>query len=373
MSATQNEPVRVLHVFGTMDRGGAEMRTLELMRALDPTAVTTQFLTLSGRAGALDQTIEQLGGTIHPCPLGTSFSRRFREVVEREQIDVVHSHVFDFSGFILREAARHGVRRRIAHYRSTSDGRASTPRRRLQRSVMRRWVRAHATSILAVSESAMAASMGPQWTQDPRCEVVYNGLDLGPFTAARDREGVLAELGLPQDARLVLHVGNQTAAKNHSRVLTVFGELLKQDASVRLLLVGAGTGLSALAATLPPGTALALGERHDVPRLMLAADVLLAPSVREGLPGAVLEACAAGLPVVATDLPGTKEIARHFEAVTCLSLDTDDKEWALRLRMALEVPDAEQRTRLRRFETSPFDLNAAIDRMSAHWGAHVDG
>ena len=57
------------------------------------------------------------------------------------------------------------------------------------------------------------------------------------------------------------------------------------------------------------------GERADVPRLLKAFDVLLFPSKWEGLPGAVLESCAAGLPVVASDIPGVLEIGRHFPTV----------------------------------------------------------
>ena len=73
---------------------------------------------------------------------------------------------------------------------------------------------------------------------------------------------------------------------------------------------------------------LGLGVRDDVPQLLKTADVLLLPSIHEGLPGVVLEACASGTPVLASDLPGVREIASRLPLVRYLPLTAADEEWA---------------------------------------------
>ena len=77
------------------------------------------------------------------------------------------------------------------------------------------------------------------------------------------------------------------------------------------------------------GVALA-GNRSDIVRLVKAADLMIFPSLWEGLPGAVLEAASAGIPVLASDLPGVRELAEHLSRIEALSLERADRDWALR-------------------------------------------
>jgi glycosyltransferase involved in cell wall biosynthesis len=101
-----------------------------------------------------------------------------------------------------------------------------------------------------------------------------------------------------------------------------------------------------------------LGPRDDVPALLAAADVLLTTSRREGLPGAVIEAAAAGIPVVAAAIPPCDEAAFHLPGVVTVPLEADDEVWAdvvedvVALRADRFAPD-----RVRAgFEASPFAL-----------------
>ena len=144
-------PMRVLHVFGTMNRGGAELRTLDVVRRSAGDGVVHEFATLTGREGVLADEIRALGGAVHPCALDASFAPRFIALIRRRRISVVHSHVFLTSGLVLALARAAGVPRRIAHFRSTSDGQPSTLRRRAYRRAMRALLDVAATDILGVS------------------------------------------------------------------------------------------------------------------------------------------------------------------------------------------------------------------------------
>jgi len=339
---------RVLHVFGVMDRGGAETRTLEVMRRAVGRGYTFDFCVLGARAGVYAPEIARLGGRVLPCPLASrplTFPVRLYRLLSDGGYDAVHSHVHQFSGVILLVARAAGVRTRIAHVRSSDDGRRPTPFRRLYRAAMRALVERHATRVVGVSASAMHAFWGPGWMRDRRKVVIYNGVEAaGPAGAperAADRAAVRRELGLGPESRIVLHVGRFAPAKNHAGLVAIAAPLLARRADAALVLVGDGPLRPAIAAAiaargLAPRTRL-LGARDDVPRLLRAADVLVHPSRWEGLPGAVLEALAAGLPVVASAIPPVLEIAHHVAGVT-LADPADPLGFAHAVEMVLAAP-----------------------------------
>jgi glycosyltransferase involved in cell wall biosynthesis len=375
------ERTRILHVFGRMHRGGAELRTLDLMRAIDRRRFQLHFCTLSGTAGSLAGEIRALGGDVHPVALGLSFPLRFHRLLRAQRFDVVHSHVHYASGLVLALARLRGVPVRVAHFRNTHDGKPDDWRYGMQRRLLRGLIDAHATHILAVCEGAMRVAWGPEWARDPRCQVIYNGLDLAPFAGAPARAAVRGELGFPADCPLYIHVGRLTRQKNQLRTVAIFARIRARTPEARLLLVGHGDG--ALEARLRErvadaslqGSVLFVGERADVPRLLRASDVLLFPSLWEGLPGVVLEACAAGIPVLASDLPGVLEIAAHFASVRALPLDVPDETWAHEaVRLAADrravVDDTGPRER---FAASVFDLRRCAEAMGHVWRGQAAG
>ncbi|HUT59065.1 MAG TPA: glycosyltransferase [Phycisphaerae bacterium] len=370
------KPIEILHVFSRMTRGGAEMRTLEILRHIDHRRYRLHFCALSGRLGTLDEEFRALGSRTYLLDLRQmGFARRFRKLLTEQRFDVVHSHVFYSSGLVLRLAAECGTPVRVAHFRSSHDGGGSSLPRRMLRKLMRHWIDQHATHILAVSESAMTAAWGPQSRSDPRCRVIYNGLDPSAFDGKADREGVRREFGLPGNALLYLHVGRFTKAKNHLRLVSIFAELLKRCPAATLLLVGGGNDeikrdVAARITGLGIGDRVVFcGERTDVPRLLKAADTLIFPSLWEGLPGAVLEACAAGTPVLASDLPVIREIAARLPLVHPLSLDADDERWARAIEaMATgSNSDSARQAAHRSFTDSIFTIDRCTETTSQVW------
>ena len=366
---------RVLHVMGHMQRGGAEMRLLEVMRHLCPSEFHADVCALSGLPGRLDDDVRACGGAVIPLKLNASFPRRFIRLLRKQRYDVVHSHVLHTSGAILFLAAAAGAPVRIAHLRAMDDGHTSTWRRRMQRNLMLHFIDRYATHIAACGEGAMNAIWRPGWQSDARCQIVYNSVDPTRFEVPPDSSRVRESLGLSRGSHVFLHVGNEVAEKNHRRLLAIFAEIAKTDASSRLVLVGAGTdnpqGISgrAIADLSLRDKVVSLGVRDDVPQLLKASDALLLPSRREGLPGIVLEACVVGIPVVATDLPGVREIASRLALVRCLPLSTPDCEWAA---TALAMPEEARRIGLRAkaadaFRASVFHIDRAVEAHRRLW------
>lgn len=129
---------------------------------------------------------------------------------------------------------------------------------------------------------------------------------------ARERDAVRAELGVPADAEVVLCVARLAERKGQPDLLRALGPLAGSRPRLRVLLVGTGPDegdLRGLARSLGIEARVHfVGQRGDVPDLLHASDVLCLPSRREGIPRAVMEAMAARLPVVATNVVGTRSL-----------------------------------------------------------------
>ena len=245
-------PIKILHLHGRMGRGGAEMRTMEILRHVDCRQFQLHFCAVSGCSAEFDEEIRDLGSEVHLlCRRDLSFQRRFRQLLLTHRFDVVHSHLHYISGSLLRTAAHCGIPVRVAHFRSSQTDQVDGLGRKLYRlawrlwvdryatdAVMRRWIDRYATDILGVSHWALDKAWRPDWQSDPRCQVVYDGLDLSEFNVAADPIGVRSEFSLPADAPLYIHVGRMNEAKNHARLVSIFAEVLRRDPAARLLMVG---------------------------------------------------------------------------------------------------------------------------------------
>jgi glycosyltransferase involved in cell wall biosynthesis len=139
--------------------------------------------------------------------------------------------------------------------------------------------------------------------------VVYCGIDLAPFTRQVDRAAVRQKLGLPLDKPVISYVARFVPHKNHAQLVRVADRLNRDGNPYHFALAGShGPLLSHLqeVAAARSDLSLFVGLR-DISDLLLASDVFFFPSLEEGFGLVAVEAAAAGLPVVATDLPTIRE------------------------------------------------------------------
>lgn len=364
--------IRILHAIGGLDRGGIETWLLHVLRRTDRRRFQMDFLVHTERAGAYDAEVRALGSRIIVCPRPRRpwryLSALDRALREHGPYDVVHGHLHRFSGVVLGAARRRRVPIRIAHsHVARIDGDAG-PLRRLYLRAAARSIRTHATVGLAASTQAAEDLFGTGWRTDPRWRILSYGIDLTPFAAAPERERVRAEWGLEPDAVVLGHVGRFEPQKNHAFLLEIMAAAARLDPRVRPLLVGDGPlrpKVERRAAELGL-RAVFTGSRPDVPRLMLGAmDVFLFPSRFEGLGLAMVEAQAAGLPVVATDLV-PDEATVVDRSIRRLPLHEPAEAWA---RAALGAPRPERGRCLEAVKASSFNLATTIDRVFAHYEA----
>jgi glycosyltransferase involved in cell wall biosynthesis len=178
-------------------------------------------------------------------------------------------------------------------------------------------------------------------------EVVPNGVDTERYRSvpAGTRERLRQSLGLGREFAW-LAVGRFEAAKDHPNMLRAFGRLTAEAGDAVLLLVGRGSlqaEIEALAGKLGlHGRVRFVGTREDVPELMSAADGYVMSSAWEGMPMVLLEAAAAGLPIVATRVGGNQEVVQ--EGVTGFLVPPgDDQALAAAMLGLMALPEAERR------------------------------
>ena len=339
---------RVLHVVGTMNPGGLETWLLHVLADAESDRFQFDFCVCGAEAGVYGEEVERLGGKILRCPRSRglwNFRRSFGRVLREGNYDVVHSHVLFFSGALLRWAKDEGVPIRIAHSHNADDGRPGTFTRLFYRKVMKSWINRYATHGLAASKLAAAQLFGKDWLSDKRFQTLDYGLKLHPFQELFDRREVRAELGIPQGAPVVGHVGRFDHSKNQRFILDTAGAVLKCKPDIHFLLVGDGPLRPEIDASVRQmGLSQRIhcvGIRTDVPRLMLAAiDVFLFPSLHEGFGLCLLEAQAAGLRCVVSDtIP--REVVRVPGSVEFLALSAGKDYWSTRIIQALDMPRLE--------------------------------
>lgn len=161
--------------------------------------------------------------------------------------------------------------------------------------------------------------------------VVYNGIDIDRFKSVEESKfAIRNSIGLKENDYVIGHVGRFSYPKNHTFIVDVFKEVLKQKPDAKLLLVGTGELKDSIKDKVKMlnlnNYVVFLDQRSDINRIMKAMDVFLFPSHYEGLPVSLIEAQAAGLRCVVS--ANVTEESFLTPSLYPLSLDCSAEEWA---------------------------------------------
>ncbi|GGH10925.1 hypothetical protein GCM10007036_07730 [Alsobacter metallidurans] len=223
--------------------------------------------------------------------------------------------------------------------------------------------------LICVSQSS-SESFGHAGVPVRLLHVIPNGV--APPRPRRSREDTRQRLDLDPESPVLLTVGRFTPQKGHAALLAAAPAILSERPDARFLWVGAGPLVDDLRGEIDrrglSDAILLLGRRDDVPDLMAGADLLVSPSLFEGHPLVVLEAMAAGLPIVATDVPGTRDAV---DRATALLVPPDDPPGLARAALAAlgDRRGAETRARAARDHWAErFDADRmAEDHLALYW------
>lgn len=355
---------RLLHIIPTLDQAGAEKQLSLLARGLDRGEFDTQVCVLT-RTGPLAAELEAAEVPLWPIEkrwkLDPLALRRLVRLIRRLQPDLVHTWLFAGNSYGRAAALRAGVPHLVATERCVDTWKVGH-----EFAIDRQLARY--TDKIVVNSSGVRDFYVAHQLPAEKFVVIPNGI--GPAKPpTRTREDLLAELALPPDAKLMGAVGRLWPQKRIKDLIWVTDLLKVIRPDIHLVIVGDGPQRDRLERYSHvidiEDRVHFLGHRSDVPELMPHFDVLLLASGYEGLPNSVMEAMAAGTPVVATDIPGNRDLVVDGETGFLVPLG-DRGEFAKRVQHLLD--DAELAQRLGEAGKQRITEHFSIDKMV---GAHA--
>ena len=339
-TATSNQnkrPTRVLHVVGSMNRGGVETWLMNVLRNIDREELAFDFMIHRSEVAAYDDEIQALGAGRYVCKWPSNplfYALKFFKILkDHGPYDAVHSHVHHFSGFVLFLAKLAGIKIRISHSHNDTSKEQALYRglRLIYLKTFTQLIKLTSTSGLAASDKAAIALFGKDWRADGRWKVSFCGVDLKPFRRPISRSMVRDSLGIKDGSIVFGHVGRFEDQKNHEFLVDIFSELKQKLPTAILLLVGDGVLRQKIVSKVShlnlTGSVIFAGLRDDIPTLMIGAmDAFIFPSKFEGLGLAIVEAQAAGLDTFIPDnMPHEVNISKN---TYLLPLTYTSADWA---------------------------------------------
>jgi glycosyltransferase involved in cell wall biosynthesis len=367
------ERPRVLHLINYFEAGGTERQAVELLKRLDPERYDVRLAALRNEGPLYDEIAARFPAI--PEFTFTSFYNatavrqlaRLHSFLLRERIDILHAHDF-YAGMLGVMAGRLAGVRVIASQRHM---RFSERRAHLWgQSVINRLAHRVLVNSNAIRDHLIAGG----GVSHEKIVVIRNGLRSVPDPAVKGRAStrseLLRELGLDRGDKLVGMVANLRPVKGHRFFIEAAAQVVTEVANAHFVLVGEG-GLRREIEQQAARLGIAdhvhlLGYRADAARLNAAFDLAVLASLHEGLPNSVMEAMAAGVPVVATAVGGAVELIR--DGVTGhLAPPADAGALARGITRALtnEVESAALSARGRQFVTSEFGMEAMVGKVES--------
>lgn len=298
--------MRILHVVSALDAAGVPNVLMAYLRNSSTGAFEIDFIVHGGEVGVLEAEVAKHGSHVyHVTPRKNSLLRNLRQmgdVLSGRNYDVVHSHLNFSSVFPLALAWLNCTPVRIAHAHGSFAPR--TLLGNVWHALARFAIARLATDYFSCSEVSGRWLFGRRWrSRAGRSYLMRNAIDLDELV--RSASAVPKDFWETGHTRMrLIAVGRLSPEKNHPFLLEVACALKEANTPFELVIVGGGPMLRQLKAAVAALTLTRevrfLGARGDVGAWLGAADVCLMPSIREGLPLALVEAQALGVPCVAS-------------------------------------------------------------------------
>lgn len=305
--------MRITHVVENLNRGGLERVVIDLVERQQASGHDCQVVCLF-EPGQLAPQVERLGIPLAACGKGSGLDlralARMRAAVRAHRPEVLHTHNAMAHYYAVLATAFMRLRRV-----NTRHGLANVPYSRRREALYKAAMR-FSDAGAVVCDKARDFFVGQGIIPEGKAVTVYNGIPVERFAPrnAAARARLLALAGWAEPCVVAGIVARLTVAKDHATLLQAMALAHAEAPQLRLVVVGDGPLRAALEARRAElglgGEVRFLGDRSDVGELLAGLDVFVLSSITEGYSISLLEACAAALPVVATDVGGNGEIIR---------------------------------------------------------------
>lgn len=373
--------MKVLYLINSLGAGGAEQSLAEMLPLLLDRGVHVTVACLERANEGVSRQVINAGLDVRFLEAKNMVDRvrSARNLIKREQPDVVHTTIFEADLVGRFAASCTGVPVVTSIVNTSYDAvRFADPDIKPWKLWLSQqadgWTARRLThQFHAITEAVKQAAIQSLGINADRIHVILRGRDakrLGKLSTDRRRR-VRASLQLPGNAKVILNVGRQEYQKGQSVLLDSFAQLATNRSDTVLLIAGRkGNATPELERRLASSPMLQnqvrfLGHREDVPDLLAGSDVFVFPSLYEGLGGAVIEAMALGLPVIASDIPAIREVTEDGRNATLVPASDPTTLAGALLEM---LDDSGRRDRYGRrgqaIFAERFILDTVVDRMT---------
>ena len=304
----QNEILHVLHVFGKLNRGGAESRVMDLYRNVDRAKVQFDFMQHTTKVCDFQPEIEQLGGKVYHVPPFRfwnyfSYCKAWKQFIrEHPEIRIVHGHMTSTASIYLPIVHKKGVFT-IAHSRNAGVDKGIKGK---LTKFLRRNLTEKCDRCFACSKLAGEAVFGKEAMEQGNVTIIPNAIDAARFTFDTEvRKQKREELHIQPEEFLIGEVGRFDPQKNQKYAVEILAECRKKNFPAKLILIGEGPLMETVRQQVEElqlqEYVIFTGLQKNVVPFYQAMDFFLLPSFYEGLPGVAVEAQASGLRGILSD------------------------------------------------------------------------
>ena len=314
-NALDSRPMRVLHVVEYLGLAGMEYGVIKQVNRLDPNIFSPMICCLRHQVEA---TVPLINSTIPIFELKKNQGRDLRVIsslatlLRNQRVDIVHSHNWPTFFYTIMAAllARTPI---IIHGVHGREGKEVSRRQQLVQRLMGNFV-----SCFVTVSSSLEKEIRSIWKVRPEnISTVSNGVDLKKYAQTFPLEPIRKELQMKMEGLVILSVGGLRPVKDQETLIRAVAKVRHTLPQVYLLIVGTDHGSGVLHKLQELVEKLNiqehvhfLGVRHDIPQLMQLCNVYVNTSIFEGMSNTILEAMAAGRPVIATRVGGNPELVK---------------------------------------------------------------
>lgn len=355
--------IKVLHVFECFAQGGIENFVMNVYRKINREEIQFDFAFINRSKGVFDDEVISMGANIYyfenESKTFANYSKSLTSIIkDHGPYDVIHSHMYFFSGYILKIAKKCGVPIRIAHCHETLKGRKPTLKRRIYESIMKKMIKKNSTVRLSCSNAA-----GMYMFDKPDSfKILYNGISMKRFMYNLElRNECRKNLNISDDEILVLNVGRFAPQKNHDFTIHMFKKLYEKSRKYKLVLIGDGILLDEIKLLVNKyqlnNAVIFLSNIYDTESYYNAADIFILPSLYEGMGIVTIEAQATGLVTLISDKVTTE--VGITELASFLPIDNYDA-WINEIDKK-SFAKYDRSEYYKRVENTSFDINETVN------------
>lgn len=369
--------IKVIHVFGSLNVGGAESRIMDVFRNINRNIVSFDFISLDfSKNQYFEDEIRLMGANLYKInsPREVGFLFHIKKLIEIFKNNnksgnlIVHAHTLHHCGIVMLAAKLAKVEIRVSQSRNTKS-QHSDFKSKINFLIGKILISLFATKKIAITKASADFLFFKSDLQNKKVEIVPNAIDLDKYKNISKEEIIKLkrQYNILPNYNVIGHVGRFEVMKNHKFLIDLFFDYNKLNPNSILVLIGDGT-LKMIMEKLVKDLCLNnnvifLGIRSDVYLWMNIFDVVLLPSLFEGLPGVASEAQAAGTPCVLSDTI-TNKSDLGLGLLRYLSIKGGKDDWIKAIDYSIKINKPSFSLIEKKFDENNLSLSKGIEALN---------